>query len=296
MTQQTRASLQLSLAMLLSGSIGYFVLIAAQSSINTVLFRCLFGALFLGVYLLWRRPWKQLKITPELIKWALLGGLALIANWLLLFKSFDYVAFSLATAAYHTQPLFLVLAGSWLLGEKNTRDNYLWLAVAFVGLGLLLELDTSGFELSHLSGIALALGAAVLYTAATLAAKKTQHLPPSVLAFVQLLMGSLLLLPWFNFNALPEQSTQWAALLTLGLVHTGFMYILLYASFQVLSTKVIALLSFIYPVVALILDHLAFGTQVSLLQMAGVALILLAATGVKLGWQLFSSQRVSTEH
>jgi hypothetical protein len=38
------------LAMILSGTIGYFVVESGQSPVNVVFFRCLFGAICLGVY------------------------------------------------------------------------------------------------------------------------------------------------------------------------------------------------------------------------------------------------------
>ncbi|WCN11330.1 EamA family transporter [Marinomonas mediterranea] len=47
-----------------------------------------------------------------------------------------------------------------------------------------------------------------------------------------------------------------------------------------LPTSLIAILSFIYPITALIVDHLAFRTHISLIQIAGVVLILLGVCTV----------------
>ncbi|WP_341777661.1 EamA family transporter [Marinomonas balearica] len=57
-----------------------------------------------------------------------------------------------------------------------------------------------------------------------------------------------------------------------------------YKALKLPTTSLIAILSFIYPITALIVDHLAFGTHISLIQIAGVVLILLevcAATTLK---------------
>ena len=72
-------------------------------------------------------------------------------------------------------------------------------------------------------------------------------------------------------------------LLTLGIVHTGIMYQLLYSAIQKLPTPITGSLSFIYPVVAIVVDNLVFGHALNLTQLAGGALILLlprATTGL----------------
>ena len=73
-------------------------------------------------------------------------------------------------------------------------------------------------------------------------------------------------------------------LLTLGIVHTGIMYQLLYSAIQKLPTPNTGSLSFIYPVVAIVVDNLVFGHSLNLTQLAGGALILFAAAGNNLGW------------
>ncbi|HSC83256.1 MAG TPA: hypothetical protein VLC30_06520, partial [Pseudomonas sp.] len=46
-------------------------------------------------------------------------------------------------------------------------------------------------------------------------------------------------------------------------------------------------LSFIYPVVAILVDYLAFDHHLQALQLLGIAAILLAAAGMTLGWTLW---------
>lgn len=64
------------------------------------------------------------------------------------------------------------------------------------------------------------------------------------------------------------------------------MYILLYGAIQRLPTHLTGALSFIYPIVAIIVDDVAFGHRLHLLQAIGAALILLAAAGTTSGWSL----------
>jgi drug/metabolite transporter (DMT)-like permease len=73
-------------------------------------------------------------------------------------------------------------------------------------------------------------------------------------------------------------------LIAVGVVHTGLMYVLLYGAIQKLPTHLTGALSFIYPVAAILVDRFAFGHTLQPMQIAGAAVILLAAAGMNLGW------------
>lgn len=82
-------------------------------------------------------------------------------------------------------------------------------------------------------------------------------------------------------------------MVTLGVVHTGLMYVLLYGAIQKLPTAITGALSFIYPIAAIFVDWIAFGHRLGWLQWLGVAAILLAAAGLQRGWWWPRSRRVS---
>ena len=138
---------------------------------------------------------------------------------------------------------------------------------------------------NYLLGIALALGAALLYAVAALIVKRLSATPPHLIALIQLLTGVLMLAPLAG-HQLPQGEAAWASLATLGVVHTGLMYMLLYGAIQKLPTALTGALSFIYPVAAILVDWLAFDHWLSPLQWLGVAAILLAAAGMQQGWRL----------
>jgi drug/metabolite transporter (DMT)-like permease len=95
-----------------------------------------------------------------------------------------------------------------------------------------------------------------------------------------------MLLPLADFSNLPTGAAPWGYLAILGLVHTCIMYILLYSALQKLPTPVVAVLSFTYPAVAILVDYLAYGRDLSLSQWSGIGLILLGSAGVNLKWRL----------
>lgn len=140
--------------------------------------------------------------------------------------------------------------------------------------------------MSTVFGLLMALGTALLYTITTLITKQVSHVSPHLVALIQVMVGVIMLLPLAEFHDLPTTSGPWVDLIILGVIHTGFMYIIMYDSFQKLPTSLLALLSFIYPVMALLVDFWAFNTQINGLQGIGIVLILLAACAVKFNWHV----------
>ncbi|HEM8734293.1 TPA: DMT family transporter [Klebsiella aerogenes] len=280
--QLSRGVWQMSLAMIISGSIGAFVLLSGLPVIDVVFWRCLIGAVTLLLFiLLSRQPFSRL--TRLTLALAILGGVALVINWLLLFAAYSRVSIGMATVVYNTQPFMLVLL-SMMLGEKVSAVKWAWLLLAFSGVVILLSSELTPAHSDNLvTGIILALGAAFFYALTAIIARKLQPLPAQHIAFIQVIVGTVMLLPLVHA---PEFNSHfpWRYLLILGVVHTGIMYQLLYSAIQKLPTPVTGSLSFIYPLVAILVDYLAFHHALAPLQLAGGVLILLAAAGNNLGW------------
>lgn len=272
-------------AMLISGTIGWLVLLSGQPPLTVVFFRCLIGALVLSLML--RRVPPTVWTRASLLL-ALLGGLALVGNWLLLFASFSRASISMATAAYNVQPFLLVGLAALVRRERLPLWKFLWLVTAFAGLLLVVQVEPDVLiePGAYLSGIALALGAAFLYAVFSLITKQLTGIPPQHLARVQLVLGTLVLAPLLAWDKLPTTPLPWGLLITLGVVHTGIMYALLYSALQRLPTSATAALSFIYPIAAILVDYWAFGQKLHPSQFLGGGLILLAVAGVSFGWRL----------
>jgi drug/metabolite transporter (DMT)-like permease len=270
-----RGVVELTAAMLLSGTIGYFVLASAQPVWNVVFFRCLFGSVGLALYGAWRGLWTPWPFSRAALAWCLAGGVALVGNWLLLFNAYRYASIGLATALYHTQPFLLLLLGATLFGERLQRRHWLGLGLAFVGLVLLVLPGFAAAGGQPLLGSLLALGAALLYAVATLIAKRLPPgLPPALIASLQTGVGVLLLWPLLDSGAaLQAGGAHWLDLAVLGLVHTCLMYVLMYAAYRRLPTHLIGALGFVYPVTAILVDWLAFGHRLDALQWLGLLLI-----------------------
>lgn len=284
---RTRGIAEMGTAMTISGTIGFFVVMSQQPLANIVFWRCVFGAvtlLFVCAALGFLRPGV---ITKRQLALAVLGGVAIVANWLFLFAAYPLASISIATAVYNTQPFMLVALGVLVIGERPGAAKLAWLVVAFAGMLAIVEgrPNAGGEAGSYLLGVAFALCAAFLYALAAIIAKALKGVPPHLIALIQVSIGILMLAPFADFGVLPATATGWLWLLAIGIVHTGLMYVLLYGAIQKLPTSLTGALSFIYPIVALLVDLAAFGQRLGLLQWIGVAAILFAAAGSTLGWR-----------
>jgi len=281
-----RGSLEMTAAMLISGTIGWFVLVSGLPVLDVVFWRCVFGAATLLLICAGFGFLRLGILTRTTFLLAVLSGVAIVGNWVLLFASYSRASIAIGTAVYNVQPFMLVGLAALFLGEKITAQKLFWLAVSFLGMLAIVsahgEQGQGGNQ--YLAGIALALGAALLYAIAALIIKRLTGTPPHLIALVQVSTGVLLLAPWANFSALPQQPEGWASLITLGIIHTGVMYVLLYSAIQRLPTAITGALSFIYPIAAILVDWFAFGHRLEPLQWLGVAAILLAAAGMQQGW------------
>ncbi len=284
----TRGTIEMAVAMAISGTIGVFVVFSGQPIVDIVLWRCVFGAVPLLVACAALGLFRRGTITPRQFVLAVLGGVAIVANWLLLFAAYPLASISIATAVYNTQPFMLVGFGALFLGERLTAHKLAWLAIAFAGVVLIANAKAGPGGTDYLAGIALSLGAAFCYAVAAFITKRLKGVPPHLIALIQVGVGMLMAAPFANLTQLPTTPDTWLSLAAIGAVHTGLVYILLYGAIQKLPTHLIGALSFIYPVVAILADFVVFGHWLGLSQLVGAAAILVAAAGMTLGWQPFA--------
>ncbi|TGQ67641.1 DMT family transporter [Mesorhizobium sp. M00.F.Ca.ET.186.01.1.1] len=291
MDEKLRGTVEMSAAMAILGTIGWFVVMSGRPIMDVVFWRCAFGAVTLLVIC------AALGLLRNSLSWrilgiAALGGAAIVINWLLLFSAFSRASISIATAVYNTQPFMLVGFGALFFGERLTMTKLAWLTIAFAGMVLIVQAAPDAGEVgtNYFAGILMALAAALFWAVAAIVTKKLKGTPPHLIALIQVCAGVVMLAPFANLSQLPADPWSWAMLATLGIVHTGLMYILMYGAIQKLPTHLQGSLSFIYPVVAILVDVVAFGHRLHLAQIVGAAAILIAAAGMNLGWTLWRAK------
>ncbi|GLQ17843.1 DMT family transporter [Maritalea porphyrae] len=287
MKSTTVGTIEMVAAMLISGTIGYFVVISELPILNVVWFRCLLGAITL-LAICWMLGFlKRDHFTKRVLLLGGISGVTVVANWVLLFSSFSKASITIATVTYHTQPFMLVALGALFLSEKVTLSKVFWLSLAFVGMVFVVQArQADGSGTDYLLGIAMSLGAAFLYAITVILVKRLKGTPPHLVALIHVSVGTILLAPLASWAVQPETTVQWTSVLALGILCTTIMYIIMYDAFQKLSTSLTGALSFVYPVAAIVVDYIAFDRQLTMGQWIGSAAILFAACAMTLGWKM----------
>ncbi|RAZ89016.1 EamA/RhaT family transporter [Mesorhizobium hawassense] len=283
----------LASAMVIAGTVGAFVTESGQHPVTVVFWRCVFGALFLAAWCLLRGYLPDRTLSVSRLALAALAGVCMVLSWTAFFAGFAMTSIATTTIVYHVQPFFVVLLGVTVLKERISLDQMLWMLGAFLGVVL-----ASGLVVTHghvdagwALGIALTLGAALLYAVATMLAKGLGQQRAEITVLCQTLVGVVLLAPFADIGH-PIPLASWGWLTGIGVLHTGIAYVLMNSAFPRLTTPVIGVITFIYPVVAIIIDWALYAHPLGPAQAAGMLLIALATLGVRLGWR-FPVWRVS---
>lgn len=282
--QQGAARLQLVAAMVIFGTIGLFRRSIPLPSGVIAMLRGAGGTAFL--LLLNRARGRRLdgagvrRNLPVLV----CSGAVMGFNWILLFEAYNYTTVATATLCYYMAPIFVMLA-SPLLGERLTGRKIACVLAAPAGMVLVSGVTEAGFSAAQeMKGVALGLGAAALYAGVILLNKRIDGLAAGDRTIVQLGAAALVLLPYAL--AAGELAGETFLTLTAGgalmllivcVVHTGAAYALYFGSIKELPAQTAALLSYIDPVVAVLLSALLLGETMSAGAWAGALLVLGAA-------------------
>lgn len=278
MNKNVSAKLMLSSAMVIFGTLGVFTRNINVTSGELALYRAVLAALLIGAYLVFiKKDGLNLKEAGRELPLLLASGIAMGINWILLFQAYRYTTISAATLSYYFAPVIVTVASPFLFHERLTVKQIICFVMSTLGLVLIIGIG-SGQESANLTGILFGLGAAVFYAAVILLNKFIKNVAGIQRTILQLLAAVVTLLPYVavssGFNLSGLDGLGWACLLTVGLFHTGITYCLYFSALKDLTGQEAAILSYIDPLVAVIISVLLLGEPMTLAQMAGGALIL----------------------
>lgn len=278
MKESVQAKLMLSAAMVIFGTLGVFTRNISVTSGELALYRAVLASVLIGFYLVFIKKGElNLKNAGRELPLLLASGIAMGINWILLFQAYRYTTISAATLSYYFAPVIVTVASPLLFHERLTAKQIICFVMSTLGLVLIIGTG-GGEETAGITGILFGLGAAVFYAAVILLNKFIKNVAGIQRTILQMLAAVVTLLPYvavssgFNLNLL--DGTGWACLLTVGLFHTGITYCLYFSALKDLTGQEAAILSYIDPLVAVIISVLLLGEPMTLMQLIGGALIL----------------------
>ncbi|MBE6585377.1 MAG: EamA/RhaT family transporter [Ruminococcaceae bacterium] len=272
------SKLLMVLAMAIFGTIPLFVRHLPLSSGEIALYRAYMAILLVGGFLLVTKQKLPLKVLRQKHRLPLLlvSGAALGFNWILLFEAYKYTTVSTATLCYYFAPIIVTIASVFLFHERLTGMQILCFIMSTVGLVLITGLGRVGS--SDLLGMALGLGAAVLYATVVLVNKTMGDISGIHRTFLQFSVTAVILTPYVafteGFHLYALNGMGWGMLLTMGVLHTGIAYCLYFSAVHHVPGQKVAIISYLDPLIAVLVSVFALGECITPLQIIGGAMIL----------------------
>ena len=272
------AKIKMILSMVIFGTISLFVRSIPLTSAEVALFRALIAlACILLAKAAARRPLRLAGAGRD-VPLLLLSGAAMGFNWILLFEAYRYTTVSVATLSYYFAPVIMMAASPLLFRERVSALQVVCFAGSTVGLVLVINAGGLTEGGRHLRGVLFGLGAAALYASVVLLNKRLRRVSGIDRTVLQFAAAVTVLLPYvlatggIRFDGMTPVG--WLCLLALGAIHTGLAYVLYFSSLKSLSGQETAILSYIDPLVAVVLSMTVLGEAAAPTQLVGGAMIL----------------------
>lgn len=270
--------LMLIVSMTIFGTLAPFVRNIHVTSGELALYRAILAALLIGSFLLVTRQKISFRAIRKELLLLLFSGIAMGINWILLFEAYKYTTVAISTLSYYFAPVIVTVVCPFLFREKPTGKQVFCFIMSTIGLALVIGITNLGRGGNDTLGILFGLGAACFYATVILLNKFIKSVSGIHRTFLQFLAAIAILLPYVfagsGTSLSSLDSTGWICLLVVGLLHTGITYCLYFSSLKELPGQEAAILSYIDPLVAIIIGVLVLGEPLSWQQLIGGAMIL----------------------
>jgi drug/metabolite transporter (DMT)-like permease len=255
--------------------------------ITLVAFRVLFGLLF-GVAVISIQHVRWPRTFKAWLPFLVLGVTNLAIPFFLISWGEQSIDSAVASVLNATVPLFTIVIAHFLLrDDKMTLPKVVGLLIGFFGVVDLLSRDI-GASPSSLFGQAAVVLAAIFYASSAIYVRKTTEKTPGVLRSAGPMVSATLVMWLAVFFIerpveIPHLSLTWIALLFLGVLGSGFAFVLSYYLIHENGPTRSTMVSYLFPLGGVILGVTFLHEKLTWQLVSGAALII--ASLVIANWQ-----------
>ena len=220
--------------------------------------------------------------------YAVMGILSGALPYVLISWGEQYIHSSLAALLQATMPIFTVILALFLAGdERLSWSSVLGVLLGFVGVAILMIPDLrQGLQTSLLGQLAI-VASSLSYAGATIFARnRLRDQPPLTSTMGQMTTGAVFVLPLsllidrpFTLVPSPAAIASWLALTILG---TVVAYVIYYALIERTSATFVSTVTYVIPIVGLILGAIVLGEPVTINLLASTVLIIVGVLLVRI--------------
>lgn len=268
--------LMVILSMIVWGSIGIFVRYIDQPPEVIVFFRVFiaFSTLLL-ISLFTGKNKDSEKVSKGEWGILLLSGLFISLNWLFFFKAVKTTTIVAATMSYYTAPIIVTILSLILLGDKLSLRTAISVILSFSGVALMTMTSGNRPDNFSIEGVFYGLVAAFFYALVTVSVKKLKNIPSNKISLFQMGIASVIFLPVTRqMNKFDNLSM--ILMVIVGIVHTCIALYLYFEGIKRVKVQYVGILSYLDPLVAVVLAAVFFSEIPNLATIAGGSLILVS--------------------
>ena len=205
---------------------------------------------------------------------ALLGGIGYVGMSLCYFSALERISAGLTALLLYVFPALVVVLSAVLLRERPRPLAAGCVALALAGTALTIGPVGGGQG----SGVALGLGAALVYSVYILGSSRVRGVGAFAMAAVVLSAAAVTTgtLAAATRPALPTSATAWLALVGVALLGTVVAVTAFLGAIALIGPSDASVLSTVEPVVSIVVAGLVLGERLSATQLLGGAVVLLA--------------------
>jgi drug/metabolite transporter (DMT)-like permease len=207
-----------------------------------------------------------------------LGFLNNVVPFILIAWGETRIESGMASILNATTPIFMAAVAHWSTqDEKLSRNKVLGIACGILGVVVLVGAEAFGGARNLLGSLAV-VGASCAYGFGGVYSRQFKDLPPLVAATGQITAATILMVPLsllidHPWALSPPGGAVWLALLAIALVNTALAYVVYYRLLAGTGATYVSLVTFLIPVVALLLGAVFLGETVTPRALIGMAII-----------------------
>ena len=238
--------------------------------------RTLSGGLVMAAFLALTRT------SPALARhwrgYLVLGALAVALPFWLIGTAVKTIDASTAAILNATSPIFSAIVAAFWIRERLTLEKVAGIALSMAGIAILVGWTPRPMTGAELLACSLSLAACACYGAASVYTKvRLKDAPPAALSTASCLVGAAVMAPFTPWAGLaaPVPASAWAAILVLGIVCTGFAFILYYRLIADLGPVRATTVTLLIPVFGIAWGVIFLGEPLTAGRVAGAGTVLL---------------------
>ncbi|MFC4713410.1 DMT family transporter [Planococcus dechangensis] len=243
-------------------------------------YRGVIGLAFFLVWLLVSRK-DHSGFSASLVLWSVVAGIGVAGNFTFYFLSIQSASVPVAATLMYTAPLFVLLISFLFRLERSTWFKWACIFSVLIGIVLLTEAYDAGSGTVNFIGVATGLGAGLSYALFIFGFKNASARgKPQMVLVIAFLAFCVILSLLVNFQeaASVPVSSDVGWFVAIGIIGAGLSFALYTIGIRQTEASTASMIAMVEPVTASLFGILLLNEELSLVQLLGMAVILLTVT------------------